>query len=69
MSAIFGFTFHIGRMTEVPTSDIYFLLTGLASKTFVKDLSPFSTLRFFSREQAKSECDWVVMSSVFLASQ
>ncbi len=23
----------------------------------------------FSREQAKSECDWVVMSSVFVASQ
>jgi hypothetical protein len=24
---------------------------------------------FFSREQAKSDCDWVVMSSVFVASQ
>ncbi len=24
---------------------------------------------FFSREKAKSECDWVVMSSVFVASQ
>ena len=24
---------------------------------------------FFSREEAKSECDWVVMSSVFVASQ
>ncbi len=31
--------------------------------------SPFSTWRFFSREQAKSECDWLVMSSVFVASQ
>ena len=28
-----------------------------------------STWRFFSREQAKSKCDWVVMSSVFVASQ
>ena len=26
-------------------------------------------LAIFSREQAKSECDWVVMSSVFVASQ
>ncbi len=25
--------------------------------------------RFFSREQAKSECDWVMMSSVFVAIQ
>ena len=25
--------------------------------------------RFFSREQAKCECDWLVMSSVFVASQ
>ena len=31
--------------------------------------SPFSTWRFFSREQTKSECDWLVMSSVFVASQ
>ncbi len=28
MSAIFGFTFHIGRMTEVLTPDIYIELTG-----------------------------------------
>ena len=26
-------------------------------------------LAIFSREQAKSECDWVAMSSVFVASQ
>ncbi len=32
-------------------------------------LSRFSTWRICSREQAKSECDWVVMSSVFVASQ
>ena len=32
-------------------------------------LSLFSTWRFFSREQAKSECDWLVMSSVFVTSQ
>jgi hypothetical protein len=32
-------------------------------------LSPFSTWRFFSREQAKREYDWVVMSSVFVSSQ
>ncbi len=31
--------------------------------------SRFSTWRFCSREQAKSECDWLVMSSVFVASQ
>ncbi len=31
--------------------------------------SPFSTWRSSWREQAKSECDWVVMSSVFVASQ
>ena len=30
-------------------------------------LSPF--FEFFSHEQAKTECDWVVMSSVFVASQ
>ncbi len=29
MSAIFGFTFHIGRMTEVLTPDIYIELTGV----------------------------------------
>jgi hypothetical protein len=29
----------------------------------------FSAWRFFSREQAKSECDLAVMSSVFVASQ
>ena len=28
MSAIFGFTFHIGRMTEVLTPDVYIELTG-----------------------------------------
>ena len=28
MSAIFGFTFHIGRMTEVLTPDIYIELTA-----------------------------------------
>ena len=32
-------------------------------------LSPFSTWQFFSREQAKSECDCLVMSSVLVASQ
>ena len=32
-------------------------------------LSPFCTRRFFSRDQAKHKCDWVVMSSVFVASQ
>ena len=29
MSAIFGLTFHIGRMTEVLTPDIYIELTAL----------------------------------------
>ena len=29
MSAIFGFTFHIGRMTEVLTPDIYIELTAV----------------------------------------
>ncbi len=32
-------------------------------------LRRFSTWRICSREQAKSECDWLVMSSVFVASQ
>ena len=31
--------------------------------------SPISSWRLFSREQAKSECDWVVMLSVIVASQ
>ena len=31
MSAIFGFTFHIGRMTEVLTPDIYIELTALST--------------------------------------
>ncbi len=30
-------------------------------------LKPFSTWRICSREQAKSECVWLVMSSVFVA--
>jgi hypothetical protein len=38
-------------------------------ETSTTEYSPFSTWRFFSREQVKSECDWVVMSSVFVASQ
>ncbi len=36
---------------------------------FLLILSRFSTWRLFSREQAKSECDWLVMSSVFVTSQ
>ena len=32
-------------------------------------LGPLSTWRICSREQAKSECDWLVMSPVFVASQ
>ena len=32
-------------------------------------IKPASTWRIFSREQAKSECDWLVMTSVFVASQ
>ncbi len=32
-------------------------------------LEPVFHLEIFSREQAKSECDWVVISSVFVASQ
>ncbi len=34
MSAIFGFTFHIGRMTEVLTPDICIELTGSWQKIF-----------------------------------
>ena len=33
------------------------------------ELSPLSTWRCFSREQVKSECDWRVMTSVFVVSQ
>ncbi len=32
-------------------------------------LSRFSTWRICSREQAKNECDWLVMTSVFVTSQ
>ena len=32
MSAIFGFTFHIGQMTEVLTPDIYIELTVLLGR-------------------------------------
>ena len=32
-------------------------------------LSPFLHGDFFSHEQARSDCDWVVMSSVFFDSQ
>ncbi len=32
-------------------------------------LSRFSTRRICSREQAKSDCDWLMMTSVFVASQ
>ena len=32
-------------------------------------LSPFSNRQFYSHEQAKRECDWVMMSSVFVASE
>ncbi len=32
-------------------------------------VKPVFHLAFFPREQAKSECDWVVMSPVFVASQ
>ncbi len=34
MSAIFGFTFHIGRMTEVLTPDIYRELTDMCMPVF-----------------------------------
>ncbi len=33
MSTIFGFTFHIGRMTEVLTPDIYIYIPGGAKKS------------------------------------
>ncbi len=34
-----------------------------------EDVKPVFHLAIFSREQAKSECDWLVMSSVVVASQ
>ncbi len=42
------------------------MLLGLRLKAL---LSRFSTWRICSRKQAKSECDWLVMSSVFVTSQ
>ena len=39
-----------------------------AGISYTSSLSRFSTWRICSREQAKSECDWLVMSSVFVAS-
>ena len=41
----------------------------LAEKDWRTDLKPVFHLAIFSREQAKRECGWVVMSSVFVASQ
>ncbi len=46
-----------------------FVIGWFARLFLIVELSPFSTWRFFSREQEKSECDSVVMSSVFVASQ
>ena len=42
MSAIFGFTFDIGRMTEVLTPDIYIELTGTVAAVSL----PFRTVDF-----------------------
>jgi uroporphyrinogen-III synthase len=44
-----------------------FLKSNFASLTRL--LSPFSTWRFFSREQEKGECDWLMMTSLFVVSQ
>ena len=35
----------------------------------IRAVGRFSTWRICSREQAKNECDWLVMSSVFVANQ
>ncbi len=35
----------------------------------IQSLKPVFHYAIFSRDQAKSECDWVMMSSVFVASQ
>ncbi len=45
------------------------LRAAIWGRLFKAVLSRFSTWRICSREQAKSECDWLVMSSVFVTSQ
>ena len=47
----------------------HFLSTNKWSLVSIWSLSRFSTWLICSREQAKSECDWLVMTSVFVASQ
>ncbi len=41
----------------------------LKTTIFFELKARFPLGEFFSREQAKSECDWLVMSSVFVTSQ
>ena len=53
---------HISELLDNRTMDGYFRTAGLNKAGFPHG-------NFFSREQAKSECDWLVMSSVFLAGQ
>ena len=49
--------------------DVKLGTTNEQEKWLKSVVSPFSTWRFLSREQTKSECDWVVMLLVFVASQ
>ena len=67
MSAIFGFTFHIGRMTKVLTPDIY-RAHWLRTASFFY-LSRFSTWRICSREQRKKQLDWLVTNTDDITSQ
>ena len=63
------------KFAKLETSDLTGNIWGKLSddngSAFVlkSHLSRFSTWRICSREQAKSECDWLVMSSVFLTGQ
>jgi hypothetical protein len=52
---------NILRKKSLPVLDF----AAVANLTFPKARFPFGD--FFSREQAISECDWVVMSSMFVA--
>ena len=52
---------YVNSLAEIPS--------WLKFLHIISPLSPFSTRRVFSREQGKIECDWLVMSSVFVASQ
>ena len=58
------------QLRMLPAREYHHDMESNRSRTSINLLlSRFSTWRICSREQAKSECDWLVISSVFVASQ